>query len=67
MLFDPWSEDFGYMTAGGAGSHVLAGLTSERVPNPIWHSSSSTVTKMRCPRRHGACGVGEEPLEASGE
>ena len=39
MPFDPWSEDFGYMTARVPGAMFWLGVTSERVPNPIWHSS----------------------------
>lgn len=40
MPFDTWAEDFGYMTARVPGSMFWLGVTSERVPNPIWHSST---------------------------
>ncbi len=38
-LFDPWAEDFGYLTAQIPGAMFWLGVTSERVPNPVWHSS----------------------------
>lgn len=39
MPFDPWAEDFGYMTARVPGAMFWLGVTSERVPNPVWHSA----------------------------
>ena len=36
--FDTWAEDFGYMTAHVPGSLFWLGVTSERVPNPVWHT-----------------------------
>lgn len=40
MPFDPWAEDFGYMTARVPRAMFWLGVKSERVPNPIWHSST---------------------------
>ncbi len=40
MPFDPWAEDFGYMTAQVPGAMFWLGVTSERVPSPVWHSST---------------------------
>ena len=36
--FDTWAEDFAYMTAHVPGSLFWLGVTSERVPNPVWHT-----------------------------
>ena len=38
MPFDTWAEDFGYLTARVPGAMFWLGVTSDRVPSPIWHS-----------------------------
>lgn len=38
--FDTWAEDFGYLAARVPGSMFWLGVTSDRVRNPIWHSST---------------------------
>jgi amidohydrolase len=40
MPFDTWAEDFGYMTGKIPGAMFWLGVTSPRVPLPVWHSSS---------------------------
>jgi amidohydrolase len=40
MPFDPWAEDFGYITARVPGAMFWLGVTSERVPHPVWHSAT---------------------------
>lgn len=49
MPFDTWAEDFGYMTARVPGSMFWLGVTSERVPNPIWHSSTFDIDEDALP------------------
>jgi amidohydrolase len=49
MPFDPWSEDFGYMTARVPGAMFWLGVTSDRVPNPIWHSSTFDLDEDALP------------------
>lgn len=40
LPFDTWAEDFGYMTARVPGAMFWLGVTSPRVPHPVWHSPS---------------------------
>ncbi|HEX7294330.1 MAG TPA: M20/M25/M40 family metallo-hydrolase, partial [Pyrinomonadaceae bacterium] len=47
--FDTWAEDFGYMTAEVPGSMFWLGVTSDRVPNPIWHSSTFDLDEDALP------------------
>lgn len=49
MPFDTWAEDFGYMTARVPGSMFWLGVTSERVPNPVWHSSTFDLDEDALP------------------
>ena len=49
MPFDTWAEDFGYMTARVPGSMFWLGVTSERVPKPIWHSSTFDLDEDALP------------------
>ncbi|HET6670691.1 MAG TPA: M20 family metallopeptidase [Pyrinomonadaceae bacterium] len=49
MPFDPWAEDFGYMTARVPGSMFWLGVTSERVPNPVWHSATFDLDEDALP------------------
>lgn len=49
MPFDPWAEDFGYMTARVPGAMFWLGVTSERVPNPIWHSATFDLDEDALP------------------
>lgn len=36
--FDTWAEDFGYIAARIPAAMFFLGVTSDRVPNPVWHS-----------------------------
>ena len=47
--FDTWAEDFGYMTAQVPGSMFWLGVISDRVPNPIWHSSTFDLDEDALP------------------
>lgn len=38
MPFDTWAEDFSYLAASVPGSMFWLGVTSSRVPAPVWHS-----------------------------
>jgi metal-dependent amidase/aminoacylase/carboxypeptidase family protein len=49
MPFDPWAEDFGYLTAQVPGSMFWLGVTSERVPNPVWHSATFDLDEDALP------------------
>lgn len=49
MPFDPWAEDFGYMTARAPGAMFWLGVTSVRVPHPVWHSSSFDLDEESLP------------------
>ena len=49
MPFDTWAEDFGYMTARVPGSMFWLGVTSDRIPNPIWHSSTFDLDENALP------------------
>jgi len=49
MPFDTWAEDFGYMTARVPGSMFWLGVTSNRVPKPIWHSSTFDLDEDSLP------------------
>ena len=49
MPFDPWAEDFGYMTAKVPGAMFWLGVTSERVPNPVWHSATFDLDEAALP------------------
>ena len=60
MPFDTWAEDFGYLTAQIPGAMFWLGVTSERVPNPIWHSPTFELDEAALP-------VGALILAASAE
>lgn len=49
MPFDPWAEDFGYMTARVPGAMFWLGVISERVPNPVWHSATFDLDEDALP------------------
>ncbi|HEY8225894.1 MAG TPA: M20 family metallopeptidase [Pyrinomonadaceae bacterium] len=49
LPFDPWAEDFGYMSARVPGSMFWLGVTSDLVPNPIWHSSTFDLDEAALP------------------
>lgn len=49
MPFDPWAEDFGYMTARVPGAMFWLGVTSERVTNPVWHSATFDLDEDALP------------------
>ncbi len=49
MAFDPWAEDFGYMTAHVPGSMFWLGVTSDRVPHPVWHSPTFDLDEAALP------------------
>jgi amidohydrolase len=49
MPFDTWAEDFGYMTARVPGSMFWLGVTSDRNPNPIWHSPTFDLDEDALP------------------
>lgn len=58
MPFDPWAEDFGYMSARVPGSMFWLGVMSDRVPSPVWHSPSFDLDE-------GCLPVGAAVLAAS--
>ena len=58
--FDPWAEDFGFLTEKIPGAMFWLGVTSERVPNPVWHSSTFDLDEDALP-------VGAMVLAASAE
>lgn len=47
--FDPWAEDFGYLTAQVPGAMFWLGVTSERVPSPVWHSAKFDLDEDALP------------------
>lgn len=49
MPFDPWAEDFGYLTAQVPGAMFWLGVISERVPHPVWHSSKFDLDEDALP------------------
>lgn len=49
LPFDTWSEDFGYMTSRVPGAMFWLGVTSDRVPNPIWHSPTFDLDEDALP------------------
>jgi amidohydrolase len=49
LPFDTWAEDFGYMTARVPGAMFWLGVTSDRVPNPIWHSPTFELDEDALP------------------
>jgi amidohydrolase len=49
MPFDPWAEDFGYLTARVPGAMFWLGVTSERVPSPVWHSPTFDLDEDALP------------------
>jgi amidohydrolase len=49
MPFDPWAEDFGYMTARVPGAIFWLGVTSPRVASPVWHSSTFDIDEDALP------------------
>jgi len=49
MPFDPWAEDFGYMTARVPGAMFWLGVTSKDVPKPIWHSATFDLDEDALP------------------
>ena len=58
LPFDTWAEDFGYMTERVPGAMFWLGVTSPRVPHPVWHSASFDLDE-------GALTVGTTVLAAS--
>ncbi len=58
LPFDTWAEDFGYMTARVPGAMFWLGVTSPRVPHPVWHSPSFDLDEEALP-------VGAATLAAS--
>lgn len=58
LPFDTWAEDFGYMTACVPGAMFWLGVTSPRVPPPVWHSPSFDLDEDALP-------VGAAALAAS--
>ncbi len=49
MPFDTWAEDFGYLTECVPGAMFWLGVTSERVPNPVWHSAEFDLDEDALP------------------
>jgi amidohydrolase len=49
MPFDPWAEDFGYLTARLPGAMFWLGVTSEGAAHPIWHSPSFDLDEDALP------------------
>ena len=49
LPFDTWAEDFGYMSACVPGAMFWLGVTSDRVPNPIWHSPTFDLDEDALP------------------
>lgn len=49
LPFDPWAEDFGYLTARVPGAMFWLGVTSEQVPSPIWHSPTFDLDEDALP------------------
>jgi amidohydrolase len=49
MPFDPWAEDFGYLTAQAPGAMFWLGVTSEKVPHPVWHSAKFDLDEDALP------------------
>lgn len=60
MPFDPWAEDFGFLTEKIPGAMFWLGVMSERVPNPVWHSAKFDLDEDALP-------VGAMILAASAE
>ncbi len=49
LPFDPWAEDFGYITAQIPGSMFWLGVTSEKTPHPVWHSATFDLDEDALP------------------
>ena len=49
MPFDTWAEDFGYLTAQVPGAMFWLGVTSERIPHPVWHSAKFDLDEDALP------------------
>jgi amidohydrolase len=49
LPFDTWAEDFGYLTARVPGAMFWLGVTSDRVPAPVWHSSTFDIDEDALP------------------
>ena len=49
MPFDTWAEDFGYLTACVPGAMFWLGVTSRRVPHPVWHSATFDLDEDALP------------------
>lgn len=49
MPFDTWAEDFGYMTERVPGAMFWLGVTSQRVPRPVWHSADFDLDEDALP------------------
>lgn len=49
LPFDPWAEDFGYITAQTPGSMFWLGVTSEKMPHPVWHSPAFDLDEDALP------------------
>ncbi len=49
MPFDTWAEDLGYLTACVPGAMFWLGVTSRRVPHPVWHSATFDLDEDALP------------------
>jgi len=49
LPFDTWAEDFGYLTARVPGAMFWLGVTSEKVPHPVWHSPTFDLDEDALP------------------
>lgn len=58
LPFDTWAEDFGYITARIPAAMLFLGVTSDRVPHPVWHSPLFDIDEAALP-------VGAATLAAS--
>lgn len=47
--FDTWAEDFGYITAQVPAAMFFLGVTSARVPRPVWHSPAFDLDEEALP------------------
>jgi len=49
LPFDTWAEDFAYVTHAVPGAMFWLGVTSPRVPDPVWHSPSFDLDEDAIP------------------
>ena len=49
LPFNPWAEDFGYITAQIPGSMFWLGVTREKTPHPVWHSPTFDLDEDALP------------------